>query len=233
MEVIWAFEKVSGQRTKTFMMKYGLFILVFNATNLCAQSVQPVVALSHYVFDSFTKGAVLLKSGARSEQILNYNLLTSEMIFDAGGRYLAIAEPQAVDTVFIQDRRFVYMENKFYEVLATTPMPLLLEYTCTVQERGSSVGYGSASTTTAAAPVKTLITSGGAYALKLPEAYKVKVAYNYWILKESNLKKVNNTQQLINSFPGKKKMIAGWVKAAHTNFSKREDVVRLVQQLGP
>lgn len=213
------------------MIKYGFLLVAFYTTSLCAQTVPPPVALSHYALDSFSKGRVRLKSGSVTEQMLNYNVLTGEMIFDAGGRYLAIAEPESVDTVFIGDRKFVPVENKFYEVLLTMPLPLLLEYTCTVEEPGSPVGYGSASTTTATTPLKTLITSGGAYALKLPDAYKVNVEHKFWILKQGLLKKFNNTQQLINIFPGKKKMIADWVKAEHTNFSKRADVVRLVQQL--
>jgi hypothetical protein len=213
------------------MIKWGLLLAAFYTTGLCAQTVQPAVALSHYVLDSFTKGSVLQKSGAVTEQILNYNILTGEMIFKAGDRYLAIAEPQNVDTVFIQNRTFIPIENKFYEVLAKKPVPLLLEYTYTVQEPGASVGYGSTSTTTAAAALRSLITSGGAYPLKLPDAFQIKVGYGYWISKEGNLRKTNNVQQLINMFPGKKRVIADWVKTERTSFSNPNDVIRLVQQL--
>jgi hypothetical protein len=205
---------------------------MFCANHLAAQiAVQPV-ALQHYILDSFTNGTVLQKSGAVTSQPLNYNVLTGEMIFDAGGRYLAIAEPQNVDTVFIQNRKFVPIDNKFYELLTNTPVPLFLEYTCTVQEPGSSVGYGAASNATAATPLKTLINTGGAYALKLPDDFKIKVSHNYWVLKDGNLKKTNTVQQLINTFPHKKRFIADWVKAELTNFSHPNDVIRLVQQLG-
>jgi hypothetical protein len=51
-------------------------------------------------------------------------------------------------------------------------------------------------------------------------------------LKDGNLKKTNTVQQLINTFPRKKRLIADWVKAELTNFSQPNDVIRLVQQLG-
>jgi hypothetical protein len=215
------------------MIKYLFLPFVFCANHLAAQDTVRVqaVALQHYILDSFTKGTVLQKSGAVTSQPLNYNVLTGEMIFDAGGRYLAIAEPQNVDTVFIQNRKFVPIENKFYELLTNTAVPLFLEYTYRVQEPGSSLGYGAASNTAAATPLKTLINSGGAYALKLPDDFKVKVSYNYWVLKNGNFKKTNTAQQLINTFPHKKRFIADWVKAERTNFSKPNDVIRLVQQL--
>ena len=163
------------------MMKYILSLVLLYACSAGAQRATPVVRLSHYVLDSFTTGNVLLKSGARYNQKLNYNALTGEMIFDADGKYLAIAEPQNVDTVFIQDRTFVPVENRFYELLLPAAAPLFLEYTCTVQEPGSSIGYGTASNTTAATSLKTLINSGGAYDLKLPDDFKVKSGRNYWI----------------------------------------------------
>ena len=72
-----------------------------------AQRPSAAVQLSHYVFDSFSKGKVQLKSGTFSEQSLNYNILTGEMIFDNGGRLLAINDPKGVDTVFIQGRKFI------------------------------------------------------------------------------------------------------------------------------
>ena len=215
------------------MIRYLFLPLMFCANNLAAQDAIPIqpVTLHHYILDSFTNGTVLQKSGAVTSQPLNYNVLTNEMIFDAGGRYLAIAEPQNVDTIFIKNRRFVPVDGKFYELLTNTAAPLFLEYTCKVQEPGSTLGYGAASNTTAATPLKTLINSGGAYALKLPDAFKVKVGYNYWVLKDGHFKKTNTVQQLINTFPSKKRFIADWVKAEHTNFSKPHDVIKLVQQL--
>ena len=108
------------------MIRYCILWLAFFTTGVCAQDTTKAVALSHYVFEKFTKGRVLLRSGMVSEQVLNYNILTGEMIFDAGDKYLAIAEPQNVDTIYINNRRFIPVGIKFYEVLTHTRAPLLL-----------------------------------------------------------------------------------------------------------
>lgn len=216
-----------------FMIKYSLLVILFYATGVSAQYATPAVALSHYVLDSFTKGKVLLKSGAVSEQTLNYNILTGEMIFDAGGRYLAIAEPQNVDTVFIQDRQFVPLNARFYELLTHTAAPLFVEFTYTVEEPGASLGYGTTSNTTAATALKTVISTGGAYGLKLPDEFKVKPGYTYWILKEGKYQKANNAQQLNKIFPDKKRIISDWMKKTGSDFSKRKNIIALVQMLEP
>lgn len=213
------------------MKKIAICLATFVATGVAAQPVTSGVTLSHYILDSFTTGTVLQKSGDRTTQPLNYNALTGEMIFDAGGKYLAIAEPQYVDTVYIGQRKFIPGDKKFYEVLINTPLPLLLEATCTVQEPGSNVGFGSSSNTTAATPLKNLISSGGALALQLPEGFKVKPGYNYWIVKDGYYRKANNAQQLGKIFPDKRSVLANWIKTEHTDFAKRDDVIKLVQQL--
>ncbi len=215
------------------MKKILLFFtvaLLFNSV-IKAQQPDPSVQLVHYVFNEFTPGIVKMKSGETFNQVLNYNTLTSEMIFDNNGKYLAIAEPENVDTVFISNRKFIPFDNKFYEVLVNSSMPLLLEYTATISEEGASTGYGNASTTTATTSYKSLVNSGGAYALKLPDGYKVIPKNTFLIMKNGKLEKAGSEKQLSKIFPDKKDMIKDLVKKNNINFSKREDVIELVKQI--
>ncbi len=206
-------------------------MLVFYTSGINAQNATPAVTLSHYVLDSFTKGKVLLKSGMVSEQTLNYNILTGEMIFDAGGKYLAIAEPESVETVFIRERQFVPVNNRFYELLTHTASPLFVEFTYTIEQPGSSLGYEMVSNTTASTSLKTLIRTGGAYDLKLPGNFKIKPGYAYWILKEGKYQKAYNAQQISKVFPDKKSLLNTLLKKSHSNLSKKEHIIALVQQL--
>ena len=88
-------------------MKLLLAFVFFGAMSAAAQSADRRIKLVHYLLDSFTNGKVRLKSGETSEQSLNYNLITKEMIFEKDGKYLAIADPEQVDTVYIKQRKFV------------------------------------------------------------------------------------------------------------------------------
>ncbi len=71
---------------------------------------------------------VKMKSGETSNQVLNYNILTNEMIFNNAEKYLAIASPENVDTIYINNRKFIPLNNKFYEVLVNLHMPLQMRF---------------------------------------------------------------------------------------------------------
>jgi len=206
----------------------GYFLLAV-CTAWC--QVDQAVPQSHYVLEQFQKGRVLDKSGEVHELELNYNTLTSEMIFISGGQYLAIAEPEKVDSVFIGSRVFIPGDKKFYEVLTHTPLPLLEEYTGSLKEPGSDVGYGMNSTTTSATPLKSMIQGGQAYGLKLPDGYTVVPGHSFWIRVNGDVKLVKGERHLTNIFPDKKAFISKWVKERHTNFSQSADMIALVEAL--
>lgn len=211
-------------------MKTYLFILTLLYTiQINAQDINEGVTLSHYVFNEFSSGTVKMKSGEAYNQQLNYNILTGEMIFNNAGKYMAIASPENLDTVYISNRKFVPLNNKFYEVLLNSNTPLLLEFTSTISEPGAATGYGGNSTTKAATSFKSLVNTGGAYELKLPDGFKVKPGYAYWIMKDGELEKVANAKQLIKIFPDKKDVINDAIKKNDLKLSKREDIIMLVK----
>ena len=213
------------------MKKYLLVITILWSLSLHAQHIQQGVKLVQYVFDEFATGEVRMKSGEISKQLLNYNILTNEMIFDNNGKYLAIASPENVDTVYITNRKFIPLNNKFYELLVNSKLPLLLEFTASIKDPGTASGYGGTSNTTASTALQSLISTGGAYDLKLPDGYSVKAGYAYWIMKDGTLEKAGSVKQLVKIFPGKKDMINDFVKKNNTNFSKSDDVAALVKEI--
>ena len=211
-------------------MKLVLQIFLISSLSAAAQSSSKLVKLEHYVLDSFVNGEVKLKSGRVTNQFLNYNLITKEMIFEQGGRYLAIANPEEVDTVILNQRKFVLLSNAFYEYLAGSVYPLFAEYTCTIKEPGVQTGFGK-SNTTASVSMRALIREGGAYGLKLPDEFEVIPGRSLHIRKDGKFFKIKSEQQLIKLFPDKKEMIRDWVKSNKTNFSRNDDVALLVQQI--
>jgi hypothetical protein len=214
------------------MVKY-IFIVVWwlAVSPLNAQQMNQPRQLTHYVLDSFYRGKVQVKTGVVSAQTLNYNILTNEMIFEEGGRMMAIGNPENVDTVFIKGRKFIPAEGKFYEVLSNNKLPLLLEFTSTVDEPSASAGYGNASGATNVTSISTLVKSGDVYALKLPDDFKVIPGFIFRILKNGKYLKAGNEKQLIVIFPDKKDRIKELVKKNNTNFSERSDLIKLVEEI--
>lgn len=213
-------------------MKKHLFIAtLFLSGSVYAQQTNNPVKLVQYVFDAFSPGTVKMKSGETYQQNLNYNIITNEMIFDNNGEYAAIESPENVDTVYISGRKFVPLNKKFYEVLVTGPMPLLEQFTATVSEPGTSIGYGSTTSAGAASSYQSLIRDGGAYKLKLPDGYTVIPKNDFFILKNGNLERAGSQKLLSKIFPDKKDKIKDFVKKNNTNFSKREDMAALVKEI--
>jgi len=218
-------------RIRIKMIKYLLAILLLSDISTNAQPVNQHVVLVEYAFSQFLPGNIKMKSGETYDRILNYNIVTNEMIFENNGKYLAIANPEKVDTVTINQRKFIFLNNKFYEILFNSKMPLMLEYTATIQEPGTSTGYGTTSNTASASTFKSLISQGGSYTLQLPEGYTVIPRYEYWILKNGQLERAGNERGLIKIFPKKKDAIKELVQKNQTNFSKTEDLIILVKSL--
>ena len=211
-------------------MKFVYGFLMLSVLSTHAQTNDTPVKLVHYAFDAFINGNVRLKSGKMYNQLLNYNLVTKEMIFEKDGTYLAIAHPETVDTVYINERKFIPVGNAFYEYLGGSNYPLFIEYTCTIKEQGANTGFGTTSTA-AATPVKSLLKDGGAYKLKLPDEYQVLREQAFYVRKNDRYHKINNEQQVIKLFPGKKEIIHSWIKTNKTRFSHVKDVTSLIQQI--
>ncbi len=207
-----------------------LLVFLMNGFLMMAQKRTEPVKLSHYVFETFRPGKVKVKSGVVSDQVLNYNILTGEMIYESQGKPLAISNPADVDTVTIEGRIFVPADNKFYELLSSGKAALFLETTCTVSEEGTPLGYGMASNTTASASFRELLQSGGAYSLKLPDNFKVVPKYNFLVFYDGRYQKANNLQQLSRIFPAKKKQLKDFAAKNNTHFENRSDLIAIVSE---
>ena len=211
-------------------MKLVYRLLLFSTLSVNAQTNDKPVRLVHYAFDAFSTGQVKLKSGEIYNQSLNYNLVTQEMIFEQNGKYLAIAHPESVDTVYLNDTKFIPVGDAFYEWLGGSNIPLFIEYNCTIKEQGVNTGFGTTKTG-AATPVKALLKDGGAYALKLPDEYEILPVKSFYIRKNQQYYKINNQQQIIKLFPEKKEVLQGWIKNNKTRFSEKNDMKLLIGQI--
>jgi len=192
-----------------------------------------VTKLDQYLFPEFTTGTVLMKSGVRSEFELNYNTVTEEMLFEDRGQTLAIGytEQLLIDTIIIQDRRFVLLNNKFVELLYQSNYVLFAENNCRILDRGKPTAFGGTSQTSAASAWGTIKSSGGIHELNLPEYYELKPYSEYWLRKNGILKKFSNFNELFKLNSGKKGAIRKFIKENSIEFEDRNDIVKLIKYL--
>jgi hypothetical protein len=204
-----------------------LFILA-SAASLHAQEDLPGKEVHHYVLPAFVEGTVKQKSGETNKALLNYNSVTEEMIFDQGGRQLALDKIENVDTVFIQDRKFVPFGSVFYEVATAGPVPLYIQHKTQLIPPGNNTGFGT-SQTAAITNISDLKAAGLAYKLKLPDDYKVINKTIYWLRKNNNYYIIKTEKNIEDLFPEKADAIKKNVKDNKVNFKNSQDLIKVIR----
>lgn len=214
-------------------MKRVFYLLIFSLSLTISYSQVNVTELSHYLFPEFTKGVVLMKNGIKNEALLNYNSLTEEMIFEIKGKKLAIGkdELELVDTVFIKDRKFFVLNNKFVELIYHSKCDLYAEHSCSVIPPGKPAPYGGTSYTSATTSYSSLTVGGMVYDLKLPDGYVIKPHTNYWLKKNGALNKFINMRQLIKLYDDQKGLYTAYVKKHDVKYDNQESMVQLIKYL--
>ena len=175
-----------------------------------------------------------MKDGMVNTALLNYNSLTEEMIFDNNGqkRAIDINEILLVDTVFIKDRIFVVLNEKFVELLHHSKWDLYAEHKCKVEESGKPSGYGGSTQTGAATSVSSLYSQGRVlYDLKLPDEYKTKPYTIYWLKKNGELNRFINMRELKKSYPDKKELLKKYLKINSVKYQDQESITQLIEYL--
>jgi hypothetical protein len=214
-------------------MKSFSYYLIFSLPFTTSYSQERVTELSHYLFPEFIQGIILMENGINTKALLNYNSLTEEMIFKDKDKMLAIGkmEMEHIDTVFIGDRKFFTLNNKFVELISHSKCDLYAEHRCSVIVPGKPSGYGGTSQTTAITSVTSINSGGRLYELKLPEDYEIKPYTFYWLKRNGELNKFINMKQLMKLYDDKKDLYKAYVKTHKVKYDDQESIVQLIKYL--
>lgn len=204
-----------------------LFIPAFGAF-----SQNRVTKGEHYLFPGFRKAAVYLHSGKIQEMDLNYNLLTEEMVFVQGGQFLAISNPETIDSIRMENRKFVPEKGIFYEQLGDKPIPLFKRHKNKLLATGKSTGFGT-SQTTAVDNISDIVSTGKVYELELQGEFTLMPESSFWILKNNEFLRFSSTREISKIFPEKAAAIKQYLKSEKVDFTDQGDVKRLLDFLVP
>ena len=189
----------------TFLNQFPISFLCFAIffsfnTQIDAQDDSEKYPL-HYIFPTFNKGLVVMKGGNTKQSVLNYNTITQEMIFEQYGKRLALDKLETIDTVIIQDRKFIPKGKVFYELAILAPISLFIEHKSDITSEGKSIGYGTKKQTTSSTSFSKLIAANGLYSLKLPDDYYITNTSINWIQKNESMIKFVTKRQFLKIFP--------------------------------
>lgn len=199
------------------------------ATTTSAQIITHADSLraAGYLFADFVDGSVLMKSGSTEKARLNYNTNNQQIGFMKDGQYMELTGMETIDTVYINEKKFVPYHEKFYLVVSTcTGMPLIaliynkpVPQTATVERDGlDKRNSGSVSNNVTSAY------SNRNYRSSFELIYKKE----FFMQKGRVLFEANSQRQIIDIYPEKKDKIKSFVKENKTNFNQEKDVVALL-----
>ena len=173
---------------------------------------------SQYLFPDFTMGNVKMKSNKNQTINLNYNTVSGKMVYEQNGKRYDIVNIAMVDTIYLQNSRFVPVENAFYKVLLVSPISLFIQYSGKVLPAGTQDGYGGNSQLSSTTRLASLQSSSGTVNMELPPDYLVKVEDVYWIRKDSNMMRFQNERQFLKIFPSKEMELKQFINNRYLDY---------------
>lgn len=215
----------------TAILKHSLgilfsFVLIYSPTNLVAQSgsENPYPQL---LFPDFKGGNILMKSGTINEAFLNYNMVDEEMLMDRGGEYRVLSKPEEVDTIFLGDKKFVWIDKLFYEVVSVGKVSIFIQHKSRYVSVGTPTAYGMTSQTNASPTVATVQGGNQVRHLEKPDNVKVTCIDVYWARIGSEMHRFSNFKQFAKLFDDQETKVKDYVKSCNLEIKSPEDLKKL------
>ena len=184
--------------------------------------------LPQFLFPEFSKGVIRTKVGSAMEAVLNYNMVDEEMVLNQRGNYMVLDKPEEIDTVFLRNRRFIPVDNVFYEVVAKGPVSILIQHKSRYAPTGSATAYGMTSHTLGPTAVGTIRGGNQVRNLDIPPNVKISPATVYWASVNGEMQRFTNERQFIKFFPADRaEKIREFIRASNIDLKSPDDLARL------
>jgi hypothetical protein len=204
-----------------------LFLLSF-VIQLRAQSDTAGIP-PQFLFARFDSGLVILKTGVTFNAVMNYNTLTEKMTFYKDAKLIDLNKAETVDTILLQNTKFVFIDNAFYEVLLNAPVSVFIQHKADLKSTGRPAALGTTSQTIGSTSVSKLVGENHTYNLKLPENFKVSQFPVYWVKLDYKFHRFLTVRQFLNIFPSKEDEIKQFINQNNLKISRPADLKKLGQ----
>jgi hypothetical protein len=210
----------------TFAMIFMVSLIFGNSFDVSGQN-NTSKPLPQFLFSSFEKGLIHMKDGREMTAILNYNMVEEEMVFQQGNQYLVLDKPEEIDTIYLRNRRFVFTDKAFYEVINSGKVILFIQHKSRYTEKGTATAYGMTTKTAATINVTSIQGGNQVRHLELPDNVIVTTANVFWANINGEMRKFTSQNQFIKLFPGSEEKIKEFIKANNIDLKSREGLMNL------
>ena len=183
--------------------------------------------LDQFLFPEFSASRLKMKDGKNATLVLNFNTITQNMVLLTNGQLYDMTNQELVDTVFLQNRKFIPFGKIFYELVADANVPFFIQHKSDLKDTGTPSGYGGTSQTAATTMVSGFEHTSNYYNLKLPPKYEVIPSTVFWVRVNGNYFSFITERQLLKIFPDQADQIKQFIKASKLKIATREDLIKL------
>jgi hypothetical protein len=180
-----------------------------------------------FLFPGFSMGRVKMKNGNVQSIVMNYNTVSEKMVYKKDDNLYDMLNTEMIDTVFIQESKFIPAGKVFYEVLLTAHVSLFIQYKGELIPPGTVAGYGGTSQVSNTNRLASVNLSMGYYNLPLPKDYTVKVDLIFWIIKDNSMVSYTTERQFLKIFPDKGEELKQFIRKSRIKFDNISDQVQL------
>ncbi|MEQ8552328.1 MAG: hypothetical protein RIC06_13910 [Cyclobacteriaceae bacterium] len=208
-------------------MKLKMYILLCLGLSIYLASGQKKSEVpSCFLFEEFVEGTMLMKDGQSKKMFVNYNKSTEALLVASGPIIMGIndTENELLDTAYINDRKFIRLDNKFLELCYHSKnTTLLVQYKCNITY-STSVSY---------LPIgfrrdSHQITS---FSTRVSDRFIVDEYKIYWIKKDGILHEVTSQYDFKRIFTDQKKQLRKYIVKHDVDFNDTKEVKALVRFL--
>jgi hypothetical protein len=185
-------------------------------------------ALPQYLYTDFSSAFVKMKNGQSQTSQMNYNMVTGKMVFEKDGEVYDLINAEAVDTIFMNNSKFIPFGKAFYEIIYSAPITLFLDHKGDIVPAGKEGAYGTRTQTSSITNLSSISTESGYFNLELPPNLMVKVDLIYWVNKDYNMLSFTNLKQFLKIFPWQETELEKFIKSNRIKITRRDDLIKLM-----
>lgn len=185
--------------------------------------------LSQFLFPGFGNAIVKMRNAELHSMLMNFNTVSEKMVYKKNDRLYDLVNEEMVDTIYLQDSKFVPTGGVFYEVLWNDQIPFYVSYKGVLLPPGTKAGYGVNSQVSNTKLRTSFDTSSGNYNLELPSDYKVQINLTYLFRKDDLLLSFTNERQLLKIAPEKASELKQFIKNNKIKFTELADMRNLAK----
>jgi hypothetical protein len=181
-----------------------------------------------FLFREFSVGLVKLKDSVKIALNLNYNIVTEKMVFMQKNQIYDMVNYDAVDTIYISQKKFIPVGKVFYELMVKGEITLFVQHTGSIKSPSKPAAYGGTSDVSSSTYISNMKIGTENFRMKPnPEVVVIQDPI-FWVLIDNKLQAVTGKNFLLNLFGGKKKEMKDFIGKYNLKEDDPDDMTRII-----